>query len=336
MPQPPQPVRDVVIVGFEGVQSLDITGPMEVFAVANRYLPDHATPYRLTLASQDGGGLVTHAGLRLAGPTALAALPARLDTIVVAGGSEAALRHAASDAGVLPWLRARVADTRRIASICTGAFVLAAGGWLDGRRATTHWNQCATLQALRPAIRVEPDAIYVSDPPFHTSAGVTAGIDLCLALVEADCGTPTAVAVARELVLFMHRPGGQAQFSVGLGTLAGATPRMRTLLAEIADDPTGDLGVAALAARMHMSERSFARNFLRETGRSPAQFVLAARVERAKALLERADWPLERIAERSGFGSVDALQRAFAKQVGVSPRDYRARFGARRHGQPAA
>ncbi|WP_193101448.1 GlxA family transcriptional regulator [Burkholderia sp. Z1] len=322
--------RDIVVVGFEGVQSLDITGPMEVFAVANRYLPGHAVPYRLTLASQDGDDIVTHAGLRLAAPTALAALPGCIDTIIVAGGSEAALRHAASDAGVLPWLRTRIASTRRIASICTGAFVLAAGGWLDGKRATTHWNQCAALQALCPEAQVEPDAIYVSDPPFHTSAGVTAGIDLCLALVEADCGAPTALAVARELVLFMHRPGGQAQFSVGLDIQASATPRMRALLTEIADDPTGDLGVAALAARMHMSERTFARNFFNETGHSPAQYVLAARVERAKVLLERADWPLERIAERSGFGSVDALQRAFAKRVGTSPRDYRARFGQRR------
>ncbi|QFS40452.1 GlxA family transcriptional regulator [Burkholderia cepacia] len=328
--------RDIVVVGFEGVQSLDITGPMEVFAVANRHLPDHARPYRLTLASQHGDDIVTHAGLRLAGTAPLAALPGQIDTIVVAGGNEAALRHAASEAGVLPWLRTRIADTRRIASICTGAFVLAAGGWLDGKRATTHWNQCATLQALCPDARIEPDAIYVSDPPFHTSAGVTAGIDLCLALVEADCGAPTALAVARELVLFVHRPGGQAQFSVGLDIQANATPRMRTLLTGIADDPTGDLGVAALAARMHMSERTFARNFLKETGRSPAQFVLAARVERAKALLERADWPLERIAERSGFGSVDALQRAFAKQVGVSPHDYRARFGVRRDRQRIA
>lgn len=322
--------RNVVVVGFEGVQSLDITGPMEVFAVANRHLPDHAVPYRLTLASQHGDDIVTHAGLRLAGAAALAALPGRIDTLIVAGGHEAALRHAASEAGVLPWLRTRIADTRRIASICTGAFVLAAGGWLDGKRATTHWNQCSALQALCPGARIDPDAIYVSDPPFHTSAGVTAGIDLCLALVEADCGAPTALAVARELVLFMHRPGGQAQFSVGLDIQARATPRMRSLLADIADDPAGDLGVAALAARMHMSERTFARNFLKETGVSPAQYVLAARIERAKALLERADWPLERIAERSGFGSVDALQRAFAKRVGTSPRDYRARFGPRR------
>ena len=240
---------------------------MEVFAVANRHLPDHAAPYRLTLASQHGGDIVTHAGLRLAGTAALTALPERIDTLIVAGGDEAALHHAASEAGVLPWLRTQVAGTRRIASICTGAFVLAAGGWLDGRRATTHWNQCAMLQAFRPDARIEPDAIYVSDPPFHTSAGVTAGIDLCLALVEADCGAPTALAVARELVLFMHRPGGQAQFSVG--RLAGQRDAARALLAEIADDPAGDLGVAALAARMHMSERSFARNFLKRPDDRP-------------------------------------------------------------------
>lgn len=329
MSQSNRPARDIVVVGFDGVQSLDITGPMEVFAVANRYLPEHAAHYRLTLASPHGDDIVTHAGLRLAGPTALAALPERIDTIVIAGGSEAALRQAAADASVLPWLHARIADTRRIASICTGAFVLAAGGWLNGKRATTHWNQCATLQALCPDARIEPDAIYVSDPPFHTSAGVTAGIDLCIALVEADCGAPTALAVARELVLFVHRPGGQAQFSVGLDMHGNATPRMRALLTEIADDPAGDLGIAALAARMHMSERTFARRFRDETGQSPAQFVLAARIERAKALLERADWPLERVAQRAGFGSVDALQRAFAKRVGVSPRDYRARFGAK-------
>ncbi|HDR9483155.1 TPA: helix-turn-helix domain-containing protein [Burkholderia aenigmatica] len=327
MSQSARPARHIVVVGFEGVQSLDITGPMEVLAVANRYLPADATPYRLMLASQYGDDIVTHAGLRLAGPAALAELPEQIDTIVIAGGHEAALRHAASEAGVLPWLRTRIAHTRRIASICTGAFVLAAGGWLNGKRATTHWNQCATLQDLCPEVRVEPDALYVNDPPFHTSAGVSAGIDLCLALVEADCGAPTALAVARELVLFMHRPGGQAQFSVGLNLQATATPRLRALLADIADDPTGDLSVAALAARMHVSERTFARSFLKETGLSPARYVLAARVERAKALLERADWPLERIAERSGFGSVDALQRAFAKCVGASPRDYRARFG---------
>ncbi|AXF25430.1 AraC family transcriptional regulator [Burkholderia pyrrocinia] len=334
MSQSIRPARDIVVVGFEGVQSLDITGPMEVFAVANRYLPDHAEPYRLTLASQLGDDILTHAGLRLAGPIALTALPEHIDTIIIAGGSDAALRHAASEAGVLPWLHTRIANTRRIASICTGAFVLAAGGWLNGKRATTHWAQCSTLQALCPDARVEPDAIYVSDPPFHTSAGVTAGIDLCLALVEADCGAPTALAVARELVLFMHRPGGQAQFSVGLDIQANATPRMRSLLTAIVDDPTGNLSVPALAARLHMSERTFARHFHEQTGRSPAQFVLAARIERTKALLERADWPLERIAERAGFGSVDALQRAFAKQVGVSPSDYRARFGKRHNASP--
>ncbi|MGU7772743.1 GlxA family transcriptional regulator [Burkholderia sp. MR1-5-21] len=330
MPPSTPSARDIAVIGFDGVQSLDITGPMEVFAVANRYLPEHAIPYRTILASRLGDDIVTHAGLRLAGPIALAALPADLDTIIVTGGSEQALREAASDAGVLPWLHERTAHTRRIASICTGAFVLAAGGWLDGRRATTHWNACALLQSLRPAVKVEPDAIFVDDPPFYTSAGVTAGIDLCLALVEADCGAATALAVARELVLFMRRPGGQSQFSVGLDMHADATPRMRTLLAEIVDDPTGDLSVAALAARVRMSERTLARAFRKETGHAPAQFVQAARIERAKSLLERSDWPLDRVAERAGFGSVDALQRAFAKQVGIAPRDYRARFGCRR------
>jgi transcriptional regulator GlxA family with amidase domain len=225
-------------------------------------------------------------------------------------------------------MKRRYGTPRRKPACCRGS---APGSRARGAsRASAPARSCSALQALCPDARIEPDAIYVSDPPFHTSAGVTAGIDLCLALVEADCGAPTALAIARELVLFMHRPGGQAQFSVGLDIQAGATPRMRSLLADIADDPAADLGVAALAARMHMSERTFARHFVKETGLSPAQYVLAARVERAKALLERADWPLERIAERSGFGSVDALQRAFSKRVGISPRDYRARFGPRR------
>ncbi len=315
------------MVGFEGVQSLDVVGPMEVFAVANLHSPAGRKPYQVTLATQAGGELGTHAGLRLAGAAALADLPARTDTLVVAGGSEASLRRAAADPELIAWLQSRARRTRRIASVCTGAFVLAAAGLLDGRRATTHWNACGLLQALRPAVRVEPDAIFVADPPIYTSAGVTAGIDLCLSLVEADCGPELALAVARELVLFLRRPGGQSQFSTGLQLQGSATPRLRALLAAIIDDPRGDLRGPALAARAGMSERTLARAFARETGGPPARFVEGARAERAKALLETTAWPLERIAERSGFGSVDALHRVFRKRVGTSPGDYRERFG---------
>ncbi|WP_416769266.1 GlxA family transcriptional regulator [Pseudomonas sp. RHF3.3-3] len=322
--------RTVVVVGFDGVQSLDVVGPMEVFAVANRHSPAEVAPYEVVLASTDGHEIATHAGFRLAGAIALADLPAELDTIIIAGGSEDALRSAACEDGVLPWLRERSTQTRRIASVCTGAFVLAAAGFLDNRRATTHWNACELLKALRPAIHVEPDAIYVAQPPFYTSAGVTAGIDLCLSLVEADCGAAVALAVARELVLYMRRPGGQSQFSAGLKVPANATPRLRSLIAEIIDDPSGDLSGPALAQRAGMSERTLSRMFRKETGHPPGYFIETARVDRAKLLLETSEWPLARIADRAGFGSLDALHRAFLKRVGATPGFYRERFGAQR------
>jgi transcriptional regulator GlxA family with amidase domain len=319
--------RQTAILGFDGVQSLDVVGPMEVFAVANLHSPPGLQPYSITLASPSGGEILTHAGLRLAGAVALKDLPDDIDTIVIAGGSEAALRAAIEDQSVLRWLTDRALRTRRIASVCTGAFVLAASGLLDGRRATTHWKLCAMLQRLCPAVRVEPDAIFIAEPPFYTSAGVTAGIDLCLSLVEADCGSAVALAVARELVLFMRRPGGQSQFSAGLQIQADATPRMRELLTAIIEDPSGDLSGAALADRLAMTERTFSRHFRQETGFTPTQFVEAARVERAKVLLETSDWPLARVAGRAGFGSVDALHRAFLKRVGTPPGFYRDRFG---------
>jgi transcriptional regulator GlxA family with amidase domain len=319
--------RQTAILGFDGVQSLDVVGPMEVFAVANLHSPPGLKPYKITLASLSGGEILTHAGLRLAGAVALKDLPDDIDTIIIAGGSEDALRAAIEDQSVLRWLTDRALRTRRIASVCTGAFVLAASGLLDGRRATTHWNRCAMLQQLCPAVRVEPNAIFIAEPPFYTSAGVTAGIDLCLSLVEADCGSAVALAVARELVLFMRRPGGQSQFSAGLQIQADATPRMRELLTAIIEDPSGDLSGTALADRLAMTERTFSRNFRKETGLTPTQFVEAARVDRAKVLLETSDWPLTRVAGRAGFGSVDSLHRAFLKRVGTTPGFYRDRFG---------
>lgn len=320
--------RDIAIIGFEGFQALDIIGPMEVFAVANLHSPPGSKPYRITLASQEGGELVSHAGLRLAGTVAFKDLPAKIDTIVIAGGNEQVLRAAATDEALLRWLAERATHTRRLASVCVGAFLLAASGLLNGRRATTHWSYCDLLQSLFPEIQVEPDAIYIAEPPLYTSAGVTAGIDLCLSMVEADCGPTVALAVARELVLFMHRAGGQSQFSTGLQIQLNTTPRLRSLLTALIEDPTGDLSGPVLADRVCMSERTFSRTFRKETGLTPANFVEMARVERAKTLLETSSWPLERIAELSGFSSMDTLHRAFQKRVGVTPGSYRDRFGA--------
>lgn len=316
--------RKVALVGYPGVQSLDIVGPLEVFAMANRFGDPNG--YEVMLASPDGGTIVCNSGLQLAGSVALANLPDDLDTILVAGGNEDALRGAA-DERVLKWLSVRARSTRRLGSVCSGALVLAAAGVLDGRRATTHWGHCEDMRSLRPAVRLEPDAIFVADPPFYTSAGVTAGIDLCLSLVESDHGPKVALAIARNLVLFMRRPGGQTQYSAGLNVQAAATPRLRELIADVTADPSGDLSVPRLADRAGMSERTFSRVFQKETGVGPASFVEMARVDRAKALLETSDWPLARVAERAGFGSVEALHRAFNKRVGATPGEYRERFG---------
>lgn len=321
---------EVVFIAFDGVQMLDVAGPMEVFAVANEHLPAGAAPYRLTLCSPTGQPLATHAGLQLGPVVALQHAPPGIDTLVVTGGSEQALLAAASHPALRDWMQARAPAARRVVGVCTGALVLAAAGLLDGRRATTHWNRCELLGSLGTAIEVEPDAIFVASHPVYTSAGVTAGIDLCLALVEADCGAATALAVARELVLFLRRPGGQSQFSTGLAVQATATPPIRSLATALIADPTGPCSNAALAERAGMTERTFARTFRRETGFTPAQFVEAARVDRAKSLLETSAWPLARVAQRAGFTSVDALQRAFMKRVRTTPGQYRERFGPAR------
>jgi transcriptional regulator GlxA family with amidase domain len=316
-------IRNVAFIGYHGTQSLDLAGPLEVFAMANSRLPEPR--YALHLASPDGGEIRTNGGLVLAGATPLADLP-ELDTLLVAGGSEEGL--ASMQAPVtLDWLRQQAAATRRVGSVCSGAFVLAAAGLLDGRRATTHWGACDALRQARPQIRLEPDAIFVADPPIYTSAGVTAGIDLALSMVEADFGPELARAIARHLVLFMRRPGGQTQFSAGLDVQAGAAPKLQRLIAEVISDPRGALDVPNLAERAGMSERTFSRVFRQQTGTTPAAFVEQARVDRAKALLEASDWTLERIAERSGFGSIAALHRAFRRRVGSTPGEYRDRFG---------
>jgi transcriptional regulator GlxA family with amidase domain len=316
--------RKVALVGYPGAQSLDMVGPLEVFSMANRF--GRVPAYDVLLASPEGGLITCNSGLALANSVALEDLPPDLDTILVAGGSEDGLRRMENEQ-VLGWLNRRVATSRRIGSVCSGAFVLAAAGLLDGRRATTHWEVCDRMRTFRPAVRVEPDAIFVADPPYYTSAGITAGIDLCLSFVEADCGAQVALAVARNLVLFMRRPGGQTQYSAGLNVQAAATPRLRLLIGDISADPAGNLTVPQLAERVGMTERTFARIFQKETGVGPAKFVEMARVNRAKALLETSDWPLARVAERSGFGSVEALHRAFNKRVRVTPGEYRQRFG---------
>ncbi|KGM56228.1 transcriptional regulator [Lysobacter daejeonensis GH1-9] len=319
----------MVLIGFDGFQALDLVGPMEVFSKANTYAPTGgATPFRygLAIASASGDTIVSNSGLQISGAVPLGKLADDLDTIMVSGGSVEALGDSPEGRSLLLWLKTHARNARRVASVCTGAFVLGAAGLLEGRRATTHWANCGRLQEMFPGTQVVADAIYVADGKVYTSAGVTAGIDLALALVEQDLGAEVALAVARDLVLYLRRPGGQSQFSANLAAQAQASDRFRELLRWIAEHPTDDLGLPALADRAAMSERNFGRLFKAQTGMTPSTYVELVRLDRAKMLLETTNWPLARIAERSGLGSVPTFIRACHRRIGVTPEQYRARF----------
>ena len=325
--------RQIVFIGFDGLQPLDLVGPLEVFSKANAYASAAAhAPFKyvLTISAPDGGEIRSASGLTIGRTVALKDLPRKLDTVLVAGGTGVGLRNVQTGP-LVDWLRKNAAKVRRLGSICTGAFVLGAAGLLAGRRATTHWSSCAELQRMFPEAEVEPDALYVADGNIYTSAGITSGIDLSLALVEQDLGSQVALAVARELVLFLRRPGGQAQFSASLAAQAKTGSKLDELLLWIADNPDAELSLPALADRAAMSERNFGRVFARQTGMTPACYVECVRLDRAKLYLETTDWPLARVAERSGLGSVATLIRSFAKRMGITPDSYRKRFGMTRN-----
>ena len=311
-------MRRIAFLAYDDVQSLDVTGPVEVFSMACRHVPG---AYAVEVLTPGGADVRTSSGLRLGG-TPLDEEP--LDTLVVAGG--VGVRAAVADDDLVAWVRRASGRARRTASVCSGTFLLARAGLLDGRRATTHWDSCEELARRFPAIDVDPDPIYVRDGDVWTSAGVTAGMDLALALVEQDHGPEVAVAVARRLVLFLRRPGGQAQFSAGLAAQAAVRAPLRELQGWMADHLDEDLSVAALAARAHMSPRTFARAFAREVGLTPAAYVEALRVERARGALETTDLPVDAVARACGFGTVETLRRAFGRRVGVAPAAYRDRF----------
>ncbi|WPH12696.1 GlxA family transcriptional regulator [Variovorax paradoxus] len=311
---------DVVLVVFDGVEVIDVAGPASVFSKAEQM---HPGSYRLHIASPAGGTVSTNGGLSFSGTCSLQQLPASIDTLIVAGGDEPAVRAAILEQHIGAWLRQAAPRTRRMASVCSGAFALAAAGLLDGREATTHWRVCDQLQALRPQVRVQRERIYVRDGPVWTSAGVTTGIELALALVEDDLGHAVSMEIARTLALPMLRGGAQPQLTQALQAQASASHRLRELVAWIGTHPQDDLSVEALAERVQMSPRNFARAFAAETGCTPARFVEQVRVAAAAQLLRQTRWPQDRIASRSGFRSVDALQRAFARQHGLTPQAYR-------------
>lgn len=313
--------RRIVILGFEDAQSLDITGPLEVFATAERLSPGR---YRHAVVSPDGQPFATGSGLRIVADGTLDDVDGPIDTLVVAGGP--GVGGARRDAALVATVAAASRRTRRVAAVCTGAFLLAEAGLLDGRRAATHWSAVDRLAARHPRIEVDPDSIFVRDGDVWTSAGVTAGIDLALALVEEDHGRDAALEIARWLVVFAKRPGGQAQFSAPLAAQVAERAPIRAAQELARARPEADLTVESLAAHAHMSVRGFARAFRREVGVTPAAYVEAVRVERAVAMLQTTAAGADRIAAACGFGTVETFRRAFRRRMGVSPGEYRDRF----------
>lgn len=314
------------MLAFPSVQLLDVTGPLQVFASANEHIEQSGgtSPYILRVVAKKCSRVTASSGLEIA-TSPLPRSASALDTLLVAGGPGVDL--ATADPALLDWLRQRVTKARRVASVCTGAFLLGASGALDGRRAVTHWSYCAELARRFPAVRVESDPIFVRDGAIWTSAGVTAGIDLALALVEEDLGRATALAVARYLVVFLKRPGGQAQFSEAL-SLQSAEDEFGVLHQWIDKHLSGDLSLPRLASQAGMSERSFSRHYTRATGLTPARAIERLRVEAARRMLAETRLPVKSVSRRCGFGSEETMRRSFLRLLAATPQDYRSRFGS--------
>lgn len=314
--------RRVVFVVYPRITALDLVGPHEVFGASGGY--------DLVVAAAEAGPVASTRGPGIVADRSFASIRGPIDTLVVVGGEGAIA--AARDPKLVRAVTLLARRSRRVASVCTGAFVLAAAGLLDGRRATTHWSSCDRLHEKYPQIEVEGDRIFVQDGNVWTSAGVTAGMDLALALVADDLGQDVARAVARQLVMYVQRPGGQAQFSAQLSAQRAARDPLRELQGWIGEHPTEDHAVEQLATRVAMSPRHFARVFRSEVGCTPAAYVEQVRIEVARRLLETTALNVDEVAVTAGFGTPETLRRAFARRVGASPTEYRDRF---RSFQPA-
>lgn len=325
------PPRVVVIVAPNPSQELDVTGPTAVFSTANKLRGRDQPPYEVHVVSVSDDGVVdTECGLKLVAVApywqAAERIGKPIDTLLVAGGAGA--RLSADDARLVGWLREQSASVRRMGAVCTGAFVLCRTGLLDAQRVTTHWRHAERLAQRHPELTVDADPIWIRAGRFYTSAGVTAGMDLSLALVEEDLGHAVSLEVARELVMFLRRPGSQAQFSTVLRAQAAQNPELRALQTWIADNLARDLSVGVLAEQAAMSPRNFARVFARQVGDTPARYVERLRVEAVRRLLEGSDRRLEAIAHATGFGNADVMRQAFLRHVQTTPERYRAAFRA--------
>ncbi len=328
-------MHEVIIPLVPGFQPLDVVGPHEVFVSANQALRDRTKicdpAYGVTLVAAEQGPVVGESGLTL---TATAPLPdASIGTLIVPGGS--GCRRAVKSARFIEWLRRAATRAERVASVCTGTYPLAATGLLDGLSVTTHWRHAQALANQYPRLDVQVDPVFLWQGRIWTSAGVTAGIDLCLALVESDHGPDVAQLVARDLVVFMRRPGGQSQFAAPAWAPPAARPSVRTAQDLIHSNPAADLRVPVLAARVGMSERHFSREFTRLLGVSPADYVEQVRVDTARRLLETEPILITSAATRCGFGTAETMRRAFLRNLGVPPDHYRRRFALHpRHTAP--
>jgi transcriptional regulator GlxA family with amidase domain len=316
--------RNVVIVAYPGMQSLDAVGPFEVFAGATRVATSTGTRgYSVGLVSVGAGPVPSGSGIEL-GTDPLPPPEERIDTLVLPGGDQA--RSARSDTALMAWIAATAPRCRRVATVCTGAFIAAEAGLLEGRRVTTHWASAGQLAAEYPGLEVDADPIYIRDGKYWTSAGVTAGIDLALALVEEDLGSDVAQTVARWLVMFLHRPGGQTQFSSPVWVPRAERSTVRAVQHLVESAPAGDHRLPALAAAAAMSVRHFTRVFTDEVGETPGRFVERVRLEAARRALETTTDTLEVVADACGFGSAETLRRVFQRRLNVAPDSYRRRF----------
>ncbi|MBI1198110.1 MAG: helix-turn-helix domain-containing protein [Phenylobacterium sp.] len=315
--------RTIGIVGYPGANALDLTGPAEVFASVPLVTPPGEPAYEVVVLSPDGAPFRCESGLEIAARFALADAPA-LDTIVVPGGAGVRAPEVLGPLG--GWLRERAASTPRMVSVCTGVIALAASGLMDGRRATTHWRYADEVARRCPTLRLEPDAIFIRDGRFATSAGITAGIDLALALVEEDLGPSVALAVARELVVYLKRSGGQRQYSEPLRFQARAGGRFADLAAWIPANLTADLSVEALAGRVNCSPRHFARRFKAAFDVSPGEYVEALRLAEAADRLLGSAATVDSVAASVGYASAEVFRRAFERRFDMQPSLYRARF----------